>query len=501
MKKYWYIPTDDKVWLDAADLLYKEGIGEPVMWTGDDRLYQSANKIFGKAVIRKHKLVFYPEELERISYKSKSCDFFLSQNYLRAKDRCLKMMDRLDLYGSFSRLDRDIVFNKLVIWILNKFEETKPEALIVSENPHSHSHYLIYEICLHKKISIIKFNTWLCIPVLYAQDLRTGNRLKVKQKLNSEISNIFDQSIIDLINNLSKVQKKGEYILPALKIQRNEIKIRARFINFFRVIILAQIKEFLFQFRKYFSKSYYPINPYKFGYFTRLRIRKLRKYNLAKIYRQSKTKKDLNKKFVFFALSFEPERTTNPDGDKFHDQIIALSTLRKFTPYEYQIYVKEHPTQFLRADRGSKGRSPLFYETIQNIDGVHLVSDEITTAEYIRKSSFVATISGSVGFEAGVIGKRSLVFGDTWYEGCPNVIKWNKKLKFEDFININIASPKEITKFLLKQKNLYTVAGIQNTSARKRFNDFLNKKISRKIFKDQELKGISHIMREFLLNL
>ena len=53
--------------------------------------------------------------------------------------------------------------------------------------------------------------------------------------------------------------------MPALKIQRNEIKIRARFINFFRVIILAQIKEFLFQFRKYFSKSYYPINPYKFG--------------------------------------------------------------------------------------------------------------------------------------------------------------------------------------------------------------------------------------------
>ena len=501
MKRYWYIPTGNKVWLDAAELLYKDGIGKPVMWTGDDRHYKSAKKIFGKAVVRKHNLVFYPEELERISYKSKSCDFFLSENYLRAKDRCLKMMDRLDLYGSFSRIDRDTAFNKLVIWVLNKFEETKPDALIVSENPHSHTHYLIYEICLYQKIAIIKFNTWLCIPVLYAQDLKTGKRLKVRQKTNSELSNIFDQSIIDFINNLADIKKGRVYVLPAIKIQLNEIKIKTRFINFFQVILLAQIKEFWFQFRKYFYKNYYPINPYKFGYFTRLRIRKLREYNLAKMYKKSTTKKDLNKKYVFFALSFEPERTTNPDGNQFHDQIIALSMLRKFTPCEYQIYVKEHPTQFMRADRGSRGRSPLFYETIKNIHGVSLVSDEIETVDYIRKSNFVATISGSAGFEAAVIGKRSLVFGDTWYEGCPNIVKWHEDLKFNEFKNRDIASPKEIREFLIREKNRFTVAGCQNISAQKRFKDFLNNKVSRKIFKEEEIKGVSNIMKDFLLNL
>ena len=33
------------------------------------------------------------------------------------------MMDRLDLYGNFSRIDRDAMFNKLVLWLLYKFDQ------------------------------------------------------------------------------------------------------------------------------------------------------------------------------------------------------------------------------------------------------------------------------------------------------------------------------------------------------------------------------------------
>ena len=57
-------------------------------------------------------------------------EFFFSDNYLRAKDRCLKMMDRLDLYGSFSRQDREVVFNKIAIFLLKKLSKEKPDALV-----------------------------------------------------------------------------------------------------------------------------------------------------------------------------------------------------------------------------------------------------------------------------------------------------------------------------------------------------------------------------------
>ena len=495
MKKYWYIPTGNKVWFDAAKSLYTRGIACPVFWTGDDRHFNSAKKIFGNSVYSKQILVFYPEEINKIQYEALDNEFFLSINYSRAKDRCLKMMDRLDIYGNFSRLDRDAIFNKLAIWILNKFHETKPDALICSENPHSHTHYLIYEICLYKNIEILKFNTWLPIPVLYGQNLRTGERLIIRNKIEKRLSVSLEEYLIDFIDKYSVLKRTGEYTLPAISDQKNALKLRNKLFSFFKHGLLKQIKEFWFQFRKYFSKNYYPINPFKLGYLTRSRIKNIRERNLSKSFKYSQTNVDLTRKFVYYALNFEPERTTNPDGDEFHDQVIALTYLRKFLPLDYSIFVREHPTQFLRIDKGSRGRSPLFYEVIQNLKGVFLVTQNIDSLELIRRSSFTATISGSVAFEAALLGKRSLVFGDTWYEGCPNITKWHDTLLFEEFIANPVSNTGKIKKFLIEQKNLYCVAGCQNISAQKRFRNFLNKD-----FEKEELVGVTQIIENFLLN-
>ena len=259
--------------------------------------------------------------------------------------------------------------------------------------------------------------------------------------------------------------------------------------------LLKQIKEFWFQFRKYFSKDYYPINPFKLCYLTTSRIKNIRERNLSKAFGHSQIDVDLTKKFVYYALNFEPERTTNPDGEDFHDQIIALTYLRKFLPLDYPIFVREHPTQFLRIDRGSRGRSPLFYEVIQNLKGVFLVPQNIDSLELIRRSVFTASISGSVAFEAAILGKRSLVFGDTWYEGCPNITKWDDALLFEEFMANPLSNTEKIKKFLIEQKNLYCVAGCQNGAAQKRFRNFLNKDFER-----EEFVGVSQIIENFLLN-
>jgi len=495
MKKYWYIPTGNKVWFDAAKSLYTKGIACPVFWTGDDRHFKSAKKLFGNSVYSKQILVFYPEEINKIQYEALDNEFFLSINYSKAKDRCLKMMDRLDIYGNFSRLDRDVIFNKLAMWILNKFHETKPDALICSENPHSHTHYLIYEICLYKNIEILKFNTWLPIPVLYGQNLRTGKRLIIRNKIEKRLSVSLEEFLIDFIDKYLALKRTGEYTLPSISDQKNALKLRNKLFNFFKHGLLKQIKEFWFQFRKYFSKNYYPINPFKLGYLTRSRIKNIRERNLSKAFKYSQVNVDLTRKFVYYALNFEPERTTNPDGDEFHDQVIALTYLRKFLPLDYSIFVREHPTQFLRIGKGSRGRSPLFYEVIQNLKGVFLVNQNIDSLELIRRSSFTASISGSVAFESAILGKRSLVFGDTWYEGCPNITKWSDALLFEEFIVNPISNTEKIKKFLIEQKNLYCVAGCQNISAQKRFRNFLNKD-----FEKEELVGVTQIIENFLLN-
>lgn len=495
MKKYVYIPTGNQVWLDVAIDMYERGIAEPALWLGDDLHYLKAEKYFGKAVLSRLDFIFYPERLKNINYKGENANFFLSENYMRAKDRCLKMMDRLDLYGAFNRLDREIIFNKLSMWVLKKMEESQPDALVFSEAPHSHTYYLIYEVCMYLNLKIVKFNTWLPVPLVFMQDVRTGERYR-KKGFDSNLSKMMREDISNYVHSLSRRKCKNTYELPAMKIQRLEVKWKNKVINSIRSGLLAWIKEYWFQTRMYFNKNYYPINPYKIGIFGRSKIKKWRVNNLLKEFKKNSQTVDLNGKYVYFALHYEPERTTNPDGGKFHDQAIALATLREFVPEHIDIFVKEHPTHFYRAEKGVRGRSPLLYDYISNIEGVKLTPRDQNSLELIENSIFVATITGSAAFESAIMGKQSLVFGDTWFKGCPNVTLWDGNLTFNEIVEKEVSSPDDIVDFLLNEEELYSVPGCQNISAQKKFRNYLNENFSK-----VEFKGISHLLENFFCTL
>jgi len=97
--------TECKHWLNVAEKLHSEGIAKPVLWLGDDVHYNNASKIFGSGVEKMLKFVHRPYEICDVNYSGENSDFFLSEHYLKVKDRCLKMMDRIDTYGTFSRID------------------------------------------------------------------------------------------------------------------------------------------------------------------------------------------------------------------------------------------------------------------------------------------------------------------------------------------------------------------------------------------------------------
>lgn len=494
MKKYCYCMTGNQVWLNAAIELYDRNIAEPVFWLGDDRHYKKAKEKFGKSVVSMQDFVHYQTNIQDINYDGEHISFFTSENYLRAKDRCLKMMDRLDLYGIFGRIDRETVFHKLSISMLKKVENSRPDAMVVAEMPHSHAQYLLFEICSYLEIEIVKFNTWMPVPLLFLQNVRTGERLKRNIAINKDLSKKLE---LDISSHVKAILDKDEnYELPYMKSQRLQSNFINKILNFFRSGFISFLKEQWFQIRKYFSLNYYQINPFKIGVFGRSKIQRTRKKNLVKHLNKNIDQISLNKDFVYFALHFEPERTTNPDGGIFHDQAIAILTLREFLPRYIDIYVKEHPSQFLMNDRGSRGRSPLFYEFIKNINGVKLVSTKQDSLNLIKKSIFTSTIGGSVALESAIMEKKSLIFGDTWFNNCPNVITWQNELNFEDFINAPISNSNKILEFLLNEKNHHAVPGCQNISAQKRFTNYINKE-----FLDSELKGVTHLLEEFFKSI
>ena len=95
----------------------------------------------------------------------------------------MKMMDRLDLYGTFSRIDREVYFHSIIIWTLKKFSKTKPDFLLMAEAPHSHAQYLIYEICSWLDIPSFKFNRWTLAPLIFLQNMKTDEIIFKGEKI------------------------------------------------------------------------------------------------------------------------------------------------------------------------------------------------------------------------------------------------------------------------------------------------------------------------------
>ena len=160
MKRYCYLLTGNEVWLEAAKNLSRNSIATPVFWLGDDRHFVEAKQVFGDAVHSRDLLVHYAYTLAKTGYNSENVEFFRSANYCRAKERCSKLMDRLDQYGQFQRLDREIIFNVLCVYLLKTLKDAQPDALVMTESPHSHAQYLVYEICRFLELPIASFEEW-----------------------------------------------------------------------------------------------------------------------------------------------------------------------------------------------------------------------------------------------------------------------------------------------------------------------------------------------------
>ena len=146
--------------------------------------------------------------------------------------------------------------------------------------------------------------------------------------------------------------------------------------------------------------------------------------NIKDEYNSVARKPQLDTPFVYAALSFQQEASTSPLGGVFVDQLLMIETLASALPDGWTLYVKEHPSQWLPGGSNfSQYRYPGFYKAIAAIRNVTLVPIETDTFALTRRSKAVATVTGTVGWEAVLRGKRSLYFGYPWYMYCPGTYR------------------------------------------------------------------------------
>ena len=138
---------------------------------------------------------------------------------------------------------------------------------------------------------------------------------------------------------------------------------------------------------------------------------------------------DLLNPFVYFGLHFQPEASTSAKGGFFANQLNAIEAMREILPAGWWICVKENPIQRYMY------RDPAFYARVRQWPDVKFIDDSADSEVLIKQSRIVATITGTMGYEALLLGKPCVYFGDAWYEGLPNSYRFNAGLDLKEISN------------------------------------------------------------------
>mgnify|MGYP006126853035 FL=1 len=139
------------------------------------------------------------------------------------------------------------------------------------------------------------------------------------------------------------------------------------------------------------GKNIYAFNEFKYFWNRRKDF-----YNLRKM--SSINSKELKvKKYVYFALTTEPEIALHGTATDFFFQLSAINMIARDLPADYILVVKEH---FL-----AMGRRPQdFYKQILELKNVFMADPLDHGLPYIKNAQAVACVTGTSGWEAAAMG-------------------------------------------------------------------------------------------------
>lgn len=481
MVRYIFFTTGAQPWVNLASRLHDDCIATPVLWIGDPRHETAARAKFGGDVVQSmDTLVHYPWRLSSIDYKAERHEYFSSLEYYRAKDRALKMMDRLDLYGTFSRLDREIYFKNICLWGLKRISALNPDALIVNEAPHSHAQYALFEICRYLGIPAFKLSQWSIAPAVALVSFDGLTHVGPERRSRHSVHEKIEGAINEYIQAVRSTLSGNGYELKYMERQRRTSSFFGQLSTMFSISYWhLWMSRFYHRLKSWWHREYNPIAPSVVNFIFSSFGNRARRNFINSNNDSASVKPHLDRKYVYFGMHYEPERTSNPDGGEFHDQILAVTRLRSILPDDIAIYVKEHPSQLMASMRGVRGRSPLFYESVKNIRNVHVVDIDTPSIDLIRNAIFVSTITGTVALEAALLEKSALIFGDAWYKGIPNITCWREDVTFNDLVVQQPVSHDKVREHLIESFSENFAVGCQNNSFEKHFQTFIDEEFRR----------------------
>lgn len=112
----------------------------------------------------------------------------------------------------------------------------------------------------------------------------------------------------------------------------------------------------------------------------------------------------LKRPFIYYTLHVDPESSTTHLAPDHTNQLAVIEALAKRKPLHMDLLVKEHPNMI--------GRRPsYFYDAISKMPSVYLIPTSVPSSVLIQHAALIATITGTVAWEALLLQKPALLIG------------------------------------------------------------------------------------------
>lgn len=306
-------------------------------------------------------------------------------------------------------------FQAAILTSVDILNRSRPDLLVFRVTPHEFLQFVLMEVAKFKRIEVLHFQPCSLAPAMLPR-LESGNMISLRASSvahsghAAEILEIYREQIRRLASGETPAymthQRARDYSLRTASSKAHAFASSAKWI-------------FANRFPSSLNFTGHPSNlGFIAGFMRVLLTRSLQTYlrNSSSALGRDFT---IPEKFSVFAMHYEPERTSLPDGLPIDSQMDAIfQSLSTLAPGE-KLVVKEHYSQQSSALRGFLGRSPEFYRLASRLPGVVFAPIETNLTVLVTKAERVFTLTGTIGIEAALKGTQVVYYGSPWWAGMP----------------------------------------------------------------------------------
>lgn len=365
-----------------------------------------------------------------------------SGEFEATRSLALKLLNRVDLTGTFRLVDREVFFQMALLDVAEVLVGVTPDIVVFRVTPHEFVPCLLSAMAHFMGIEVLHFQPCSMAPAMIpklvsGKSISIGSGLTRKSGLADEIVSIFRHQFEILSEGLSPRYMENQ--------RRSDARQRGGLAR-----LRAVTKSLGWLRRRRFPESVDFSGHGKVAGFAWNALRLLMTRSLQQTLQfaisQLPQANDFRGRYSVYAMHYEPERTSVPDGFPVDSQFDAILHVRAVTPPDQIVVVKEHYSQQSSALRGFLGRSPWFYELVSRLPNVVFASPGENLRQLARGSHAVYTLTGTIAIEAALTRVPVFYFGGPWWAGLPGT----SRVDFSDQREVIVqpADDRQISGFL-----------------------------------------------------